>query len=153
MTLLPVCLRDLREKLEHRVSRETQELLYEQRRLLLFRYLENVHSQWTNEDAPLLQGFPGPQGLVGLPGEKVKHFSLLEVAVIIDWLIFVLKGPQGKRGTQGLPGNEGPPVRTRIPVLMCWVMLTTPQSSIGCFPTVVRVTLEERELQEKKVCR
>lgn len=64
----------------------------------------------------LLQGFPGPQGLVGLPGEKVSEFHLQNspfiTNVLTDGLISVSQGPQGKKGMQGLPGNDGPPVRT-----------------------------------------
>lgn len=38
---------------------------------------------------------------------------------MIDWLTFVFKGPQGKKGMQGLPGNDGPPVRAQTPMLIC----------------------------------
>lgn len=34
-------------------------------------------------------------------------------------MIFLSQGPQGKKGMQGLPGNDGPPVSTCMFVLLC----------------------------------
>lgn len=67
----------------------------------------------------LLQGFPGPQGLVGVPGEKVRHSFLgfptfVEEKLRIHILTLIQQGPQGKKGVQGLPGNDGPPVSVCI---------------------------------------
>lgn len=62
-----------------------------------------------------LQGFPGPQGLVGVPGEKVRRLFLAFFAPVFEKLrvnfpTFIQQGPQGKKGALGLPGNDGPPV-------------------------------------------
>lgn len=53
---------------------------------------------------------------MGLPGEKVSEFHLQNspfiTNVLTDGLISTSQGPQGKKGMRGLPGNDGPPVRT-----------------------------------------
>ena len=92
-----------------------------------------------------LQGFPGPQGLVGLPGEKVRHFNvdfyLLRVKeVVFYWLIFVSQGPQGKKGMQGLPGNDGPSVSAVIDSMHSLVPNPHLNITTTCFTTDINMS-------------
>jgi len=71
VTLFPVCNRENWGTSEHLDSKATPAFWCEQRTDT--RKMNSVAHRNTNA-ASLLQGFPGPQGLVGLPGEKVRRF-------------------------------------------------------------------------------